>query len=125
MDAYTDIITKLGLPAGLLLLLLLAGGFAIARVARWGGDRVDRAAAFLAPLCVRLVEATEANSRTSEATLQMMHTLNQTIAWNHDRMMELTGELKHGLDAVAAGQMRLDDRVHDLERRLESDDDAA
>lgn len=125
MDAYADLITKLGLPVGLLLLLLMALGLAIAKVTRWGGDRVDRAAAFLAPLCVRLVEATEANSRTSEATLQMMHTLNQTIAWNHDRMMELTNTIGKGVDHLADGQRTLSERVYDIERRLEANDDAA
>lgn len=119
MEPYTDVVTKLGLPAGLLLLLLVALGLAIAKVARWGGERVDRAGAFLAPLFVRLVDATEANSRTSEATLQMMHTLNQTIAWNHDRMMELTNQIQSGVVQLGRGQEQLGDRVLDLERRLD------
>ena len=112
MDPYTDVITKLGLPAGLLLLLLLALGLALREFAKWAGQRIDKAAAFLAPLAVRLVDATESNSRTSEATLQMMNTLNTTIAWNHDRMMELTGELRSGV-------IHLSDRVHDMERRFD------
>lgn len=125
MDAYTKVISELGLPAGLLLLLLLAAGLAIAKAARWAGQRVDRAAAFIGPLVVRLVEATEANSRTAEATLGMMHTLNQTIAWNHDRVMELTGTINKGVDQLAAGQAHLGERVADIERRLEANDDAA
>lgn len=126
METYSKVITELGLPAGLLLLLLLAVAYALYQGARWFGGRVDRVGAFIGPLLVRLVESTEANSRTSEATLQMMNTLNQTIAWNHDRTMELCGELRCGVEKLAEGQNRLGERVGELERRFDHDtDDAA
>lgn len=109
---FTAYVDKLGVPLTLCAGLCWALWKLVHELGAWLGVRVVKLEAFLAPLVIRLVDATEANSRSSEATLAMLSTLNQTIAWNHDQTTELFAVFKQAHEHAVTRVTVLEERVN-------------